>query len=397
MKILHLMLACFYIDNFSYQENMLPKYHKKMGFDVDIIASLESYDEKGREIYLPKASKYINEYGIPVTRLAYRHLLFSKKLRKYKGFLHELEQSKPDIIFIHGIQFSDISILVNYLKKNKSTIVYADNHSDFSNSATNWISKNFLHKIVWKHYAKMINPYVRKFYGVLPARVDFLKNIYCLPEEKISLLVMGADDESVQKYNGTYVSSTRQRFSISNNDFLIVTGGKIDSFKKQTLLLMEAIQNLKTPNVKLIIFGSISKEIEGQFNSLLCDRIRYIGWMKPEESYAIFAASDLVVFPGRHSVYWEQAAAQGIPMIVKYWNGTDHVNICNNVRFLYKDSREEIQNIIEEVCDAENYKILKTNAENAKHYFLYSEIAKKSIEDAVLDSNGIKNATSHAE
>ena len=36
MKILHLMLACFYIDNYSYQENYLPKYHKKQGNDVEI-------------------------------------------------------------------------------------------------------------------------------------------------------------------------------------------------------------------------------------------------------------------------------------------------------------------------------------------------------------------------
>ena len=29
MKIVHLCLGCFYIDNYSYQENMLPKFHKE--------------------------------------------------------------------------------------------------------------------------------------------------------------------------------------------------------------------------------------------------------------------------------------------------------------------------------------------------------------------------------
>ena len=44
----------------------------------------------------------------------------------------------------------------------------------------------------------MINPYVNKFYGVLPARVDFLINEYKLPKNKVELLVMGADDDCIE-------------------------------------------------------------------------------------------------------------------------------------------------------------------------------------------------------
>ena len=47
MRILHLCLANFYIDNYSYQENMLPKYHKMMGHYVSVIASKVSFDENG--------------------------------------------------------------------------------------------------------------------------------------------------------------------------------------------------------------------------------------------------------------------------------------------------------------------------------------------------------------
>lgn len=47
MKILHLCLANFYIDNYSYQENMLPKFHKKLGYEVEIIASMQSFDRNG--------------------------------------------------------------------------------------------------------------------------------------------------------------------------------------------------------------------------------------------------------------------------------------------------------------------------------------------------------------
>ena len=199
MKILHLMLACFYIDNYSYQENYLPKYHKLQGNDVKIVASLFTFDENGKGSMLKSASEYVNEYGIPVSRLEYAPGKTSCRFRKYIGLKKEIEEFSPDIIFIHGVQFADITIVENYCKEHPKVAVYVDNHSDFSNSATNWISRHVLHRIIWKHYAKKINPYVKRFYGVLPARVDFLVNEYKLPKEKVSLLVMGADDEAVQK------------------------------------------------------------------------------------------------------------------------------------------------------------------------------------------------------
>ena len=39
---------------------------------------------------------------------------------------------------------------------------------------------------------------------------------------------------------------------------MIVTGGKIDEWKTQTLLLMEAVNDLKKDNIKLLIFGPVS-------------------------------------------------------------------------------------------------------------------------------------------
>ena len=37
MKIVHLCLGCFFPDNYSYQENMLPKFHKELGYDVKVL------------------------------------------------------------------------------------------------------------------------------------------------------------------------------------------------------------------------------------------------------------------------------------------------------------------------------------------------------------------------
>ena len=253
-----------------------------------------------------------------------------------------------------------------------------DNHSDFSNSANNWVSKNIQHKIIWKHYAQMINPYVKRFYGVLPARVDFLVNMYGLPKEKVELLVMGVDDEYVKQAERAGIG-IREQYGIAGDDFLIINGGKIDRWKPQTLFLMEAVNRISDPKVKLIVFGSVTEELRQKVLERCSDRVQYIGWVQSADSYKYFAAGNLAVFPGRHSVFWEQVAGQGIPMLVKYWNGTTHIDYGGNVRFLYKDSAEEIQRSIEETISLPTYAAMKKAAINAKEQFLYSRIAERSI------------------
>lgn len=381
MRILHVCLGCFYIDNYTYQENLLPKYHKKLGYDVKIVASTLSFDENGNACNI-KAQKYINENGIEVTRLNYKNLLFKKLgkfLRVYSGFKQYLNKCKPDIIFIHGCQFNDIRLIRDYAKKN-NVVIYVDNHADFSNSARNIFSKLILHKLMWRKCAKIIEPYTTRFYGVLPARVDFLKDIYKIPNNKVNLLVMGADDELVNECNNKEeIINLRKKLKIKENDFVIITGGKIDMAKLQILTLMKTIK--KFDNIKLIIFGSIINELKETFNSLLSDNIIYVGWLNSTDTYKYISLANLVVFPGRHSVLWEQTVAQGKPMVVKYWKGTTHIDLGGNVKFLYEDSEEEMYSLLDQIINKNDYvsmnKIAKSNKNNS---FLYSEIAKTSID-----------------
>ena len=381
MKIVHLCLASFYVDNYSYQENLLPKYHKIAGNDVSIIASLVSFDKNGKPCLLAEANNYMNENGISVKRIEYKKQAgkLGRLLRIYQqDLLDMLEKEQPDIIFIHGVQFWDIRKVKKYAKKHPQVIIYADNHADFSNSAKNFLSKNILHKLIWKHCAKLINPYVTKFYGVLPARVDFLVNVYGLPKEKVELLVMGADDEKVKEARLPEIrKEIREKYNIADDDFLIMTGGKIDLFKTQTLLLMEAVNKINNPKVKLIVFGSVVPELKEKIAKLCSEKVQYIGWVQAVESYKYFASCDLAVFPGRHSVFWEQVAGQAKPMIVKHWEGTTHIDLGGNAEFLYKDSIEDITEKINKAMA--NIDVMKKIADEKAHLFMYSDIAKRSI------------------
>jgi 1,2-diacylglycerol 3-alpha-glucosyltransferase len=383
MKITHLCLCGPVTDNLSYQENLLPKYHKQLGYEVSVITSKYIWNKNG-VLDRDSRSIYYNEYGIKTIRLEMRsNSSIQSRFKRYKNLYESILKEKPDILFVHGVQFLDIEEIVKYLKYNPEVKVYVDNHADFSNSATNWLSKNILHKLIWRHFAQKIEPYVEKFYGVLPARVDFLVNIYKLPKNKIDLLVMGADDEKVEEANNDFVrKEIRNKYNIKSDDFLIITGGKIDNAKRQTLLLMKAVKEMKQNNVKLLVFGSVIDELKEEVNKLIDGKkIQYIGWINSNDCYRFFAASNLAVFPGRHSVLWEQAAGSGIPLIVKYWEGTNHIDVGGNCLFLYNDSVDEIKSKISRLINEPNlYKKMEEVAKsNGVKIFSYKEIAKRSL------------------
>ena len=124
MKVVHLCLGSFYPDNYSYQENLLPKFHKELGYEVEVIASTQSFDEHGKVCYLQNTGTYQNEYDIKVTRIPYKtESKIWKKLKRYQGCYEALKKADPDIIFVHGGQFLDIDQVVRYVKEKPHTVV----------------------------------------------------------------------------------------------------------------------------------------------------------------------------------------------------------------------------------------------------------------------------------
>ena len=363
---------------------MLPKYHVLQGHEVTVIASLVSFDSSGKPCLLNGESNEIIKEGFKVIRIDYKrpYYKFNKYVRLYNNFYKLLEYENPDLIFIHDFSFLDIRKVIKYVLKHKKVKIFVDCHTDYINSAQTWISKTIFHHLIWRYYAKILSPFVEKFYGVTPLRCDFLRDAYKIDPLKIELLVMGVDDELLKSKDRI---SIRRKYcstlNIDDNDFIIVTGGKIDE-KKNIHLVMEAINNLNLSNVKLIVFGTVAPEVQVIFNSLIVSNsIINVGWLNSEEilNYLIFA--DLIIFPGTHSVLWEQAVGVGTPCIFKYWQGMTHVDIGGNCEFTYNDTVEEISSILLSIFNqVDKYKLMKESAtQKDLNKFAYSQISKTAI------------------
>lgn len=387
MKAVHLCLSNFYIEGFGYQENLLPKYHKKDGHDVTIIASRFTYNKNNGSPDLAPAGEYINSDGIKVIRIDYKYKWLGKindKLKIYKNTYKLLEKEKPDLIFNHGIQFLDLKEVVRYVKDNPKCKLIVDNHAAYINSGRNILSRLILHKIIYKNAINKALPWIEKIFVLAPGCKEFIVDMYNIPHEKLEYLYLGADTEKINFENQENTKSRiRNDLEIKNDDFVLITGGKL-SKGKNTKLLIESLNEIPDDNLKLVIFGVFSDDIKDEMLNLIKkdSRIRYVGWLQGGDVYDYYLASDVAIFPGTKSALWEQAICSGLPLICKRWKGMEYVDVGGNCIFIDGDDKEKI---IESIKLLMNDKVTLENMSKiakTKGYerFSYERIARQSID-----------------
>lgn len=379
MKILHLCLSAFFVDGYSYQENILAKYHVKFGFDVTVIASLFSFDKDGKGTYLPEPKKYRDKDGFNVIRLSYKKpTRWNRIFRHYDGLEKCIEDISPDIIFIHNASFGDTPIIKEFIQSHPNVRLYADSHVDYINSAKNWLSFHILHSLVWRYYIKILEPYYKKVYGVTPMRCRFLSEMYHLRDDIIEYLPLGVDDDNIPLDRKSVRERVRKELGIVDEDQLIISGGKIDKLKN-THILLNALKHLHDARIHIVICGVLTPEMEYLNQEIESNlNIHYLGWCNAERVMDCMIAADIACFPGTHSTLWEQSVGVGLPAVFKRWPEMEHVNVSNNCIFVKGEDEVEIASAIKTILN--NYKTFSNCAKEASKKFLYSNISKKAIE-----------------
>lgn len=385
MRIVHIAPNAPYNEGWGYQENLLPKYQAKAGHAVTLIITNQEHRD-GTLQQVPE-TRYLSENGgfevirkqeilPPVPKI--KHLF--TKLDVY-DLLVEL---KPDLIFYHGLVSMTIFQVVKYKKNvDPKVIIVQDNHFDYNIGFKP--DKSIRDRIYAKLYRSVYSrtdSYISKVYGVTPWRSTYAQEVFGVPSSKADVLIMGADDEKLHLENREKIRETvRARYNIGAEDFLIVTGGKIDRRKKIDLL-MKACGEMGG-NIKLLVFGQVADDVKAEFDALVQahSNILSIGWINADSVYDYFFAADLVFFPGQHSVLWEQACASKVPCVFEKWTGMDHVDNGGNSAFISPVTMENIQKIITELHFTPKYFAMKQVAQSqATDVYLYSKIAEKSVE-----------------
>lgn len=382
MNIVHICLGSFYIEGWGYQENILPAVHIKMGNAVTVLTSDYAFNH-GYEEVKKSEHEYINPKGIHVKILEHKNFFGRTWFGNYCDVYGELDRLCPDVIFVHGGQFVALKDVVRYCKVHPTVRFFIDQHGDYYNMPVTTFRQKIHQYVIFRHYIRKAIKYADKFWGVTPWRCQYLREVYGIPREKIDLLVMGADDEKIHFDQMPELRSRiRWELGLQEMDFVLITGGKIDR-TKNIHLLMQAVAELNQKDLKLIVFGQPNDDMAEEIQQLSQDpHICNIGWIQSDTVYDYFLASDLAVFPGTHSVLWEQACGCGIPVMVKDWEGMHHVDVGGNCIFLHEDSIEEMKDQILSLHQNKNrYQQMKSAAEKKGiPTFSYQEIAKRAIE-----------------
>lgn len=375
MNIVHIAPNAPFNDGWSYQENLLPKYQAKLGHTVTLIVSDRHVDRSDRR-------RDFTAQGFRVIRKKLKLL----PIRRLRGICISMDvyddlcELKPDLVFFHGMVSPAIRQAVAYRKRvNPRCVIVQDSHTDSNNSFDPASFKGRILKLLYTALHRSTEKHIAKIYGVTPWRKAYAEQAFGARPSRTDVLIMGADDEAIDfEHRDEIRERIRAQFGIGADEFLVVSGGKIDE-KKNIHLLMDAVNRMS--GVKLIVFGSPARDFAEEFSRRLSDKVMAAGWIPSEKAYDYFFAADLVCFPGGHSVLWEQACASKVPCVFKRWEGMDHVNNGGNAAFLDPVTVDEIENTLRRLMFTEEYRAMDRVARSdATDIFLYSRIAEKSLE-----------------
>lgn len=396
MKIVHVVIGNSYTDGWAYQENLLPEAHYRLGNEVTVIASTENSLQATEQSKIPDKEYSIN--GVKIIRLKPDKIFYNIRFSTYSKLYDVVKSKNPDLIFIHGLNFLSLYFVREYKKRNPDCVIFADTHADQYNSIQKYklLNKYIIHKGLWRYIIHKNIDCIDKIYYTTTGSKVFAETIYNIPEDKLEYLPMGGDDvKNKLRRKNEIKEIIRKKYNVNQDDILIVTGGRFER-RKNIDILLKAFNKINQNNLKLIIFGKfIDKNYENEIMKLidLDDRVKFIGWINPEETTDIFVSADLGVFPGTQSVIWRNAVACGLPLICKYTLGAEEIDVNGNVIHMFTDETwawEQVLRLVVNVPELLKY-MKDISLEYGTSFFDNERIAKKVLDDFDKIKYGGKN------
>lgn len=318
MRVLHLCLSCFYIDNAGYQENNLVRQHVRDGHDVLVIASTETFDGKGGLGYTAPGS-YMGSDGANVIRIPYASWLphkIGRKLRIHAGVYDLIQAFAPEAILFHGCAGNEIVTAARYAADHLDVLLYADSHEDINNSARGFISKNILHRLFYRNRMQTALPHIRKVLCVNVESMDFMSELYGVPRGLLEFFPLGGNVLEQAEMSDRR-TKTRRQHDLLDDAFVFLQSGKMTKRKKLAETL-DAFAQLEGAHLRLWITGLLTDETKDDLSAKIeaDPRVHFHGWKSPDELNDLLCAADAYLQPGTQSVTMQNALCCGCPVII---------------------------------------------------------------------------------
>ena len=377
MKIFNICNGC-YTEGWGYQENLLPEYEAKAGYNTFVFASRNHFpsyiDDDERNSIIKRGASYVYN-GVHIYRYnTYLHtpgmVFFTSRL--FRTLLKE----RPEIVFQHGIHLSLLKCVL-YKLIYKDSVIFVDSHTDYINQSKKLLWNFVLRRILLSGVGIVSYPFVTKYYGVSPGRCEYLRDVYHICPSKISLLPIGFDVDLVNQIDG---NDFRKVYNIPNDAFILCIGGKLEE-KKGTIILINSYKKLKRTfqNLRLIVFGKILDE-STQIAVSSDNSIINAGWCDRYKTIQILKQSQIAIWPIHHTTLIEDAVGSATPIIVRMTGNTQHLVEKNGV-LMSKGDENELISAIENIYN--NYSVYKRGAIDIQNKYSYHSIVRHILDDYI--------------
>lgn len=370
MKILH--ITDYFNEYVAYQENLLTVGQKELGHEVVVLTSNLLIEIPSTIGARKTETGKFSFKGVKIIRSQYIIEIKKNSLLFFRNVLANLFTERPDYIFIHDKGLYMFSIIAYKIFVKPSVILRMDFHSDYSNSFNSKFGKIYHNS--FRLFFNIFGYLFDKYYYIAPEMGKFIHEVYRLPKNKSFLLRLPGDEGESTNFSKNFL---RNKWNLKEMEIYIIHSGKLPEGKK-TLELIYAIKEL---NLNLLICGSINDSNEGLLLRKEIEnekKVKYIGWVNPEELRELIKCSDVMVQPGSLSNTFVEAVCIGTPLILA---DTPQANdlICNENGIIIenKTTIEDIKTAIEVFIN--NKEIYTENAKNIKELFNYKNIAKESL------------------
>ena len=383
MKLLILTTGNSFTSSMLYKENYLIKAAIERGHDVVVFANQYSYvDGKECKVVFTEQTE-----GYSLRRFPYRTLIngtITKKIRRVDGLESFIIEERPNLIFVNCAQVYNVKNLGKVKKALPNVKIVMDFSTKYLNSAHNWLSKNILHKVIYKKWIQDALPYTDRVFYISAESKDFAQEMYGIsPDVMEHNNLPGETIPEEVKYR--YRKDIRDRMNLTNEK-LFMYSGKIYPDKKIDSLA-RAFSKVKDKSLRLLIIGSYtcSEEYESEVSSLINadSRIIFMNFVSGEELTKYVCACDLYIQPGSISQTCQTAVCCGTPLC--FTDIPTHREIFNGNGF-FADTEDELLQVIKE---ASSHPELLVKMSHLSYIMADEELDYKIVYSKILKSVGL--------
>lgn len=346
MKFLILTTGNSFTPSMLYKENYLIKAANECGHDAVVIANQYTY-ENG---HVCKKEDTEQTDGFVLKRFPYKTIfneVLTKKLRRIDGLENVIIAEKPDLLFVNCAQVYNIKNISVIKKALPNIKIVMDFSTKYLNSAHNWLSKNVLHKVIYKSWIQKALPYTDKVFYISAESKDFAQEMYGIPSAIMEHNNLpGETIPMVKKLK--FRDDIRKQMNLSNEVFFMYSG-KIYPEKKIDCLL-RAFARVLDNNLRLLIIGAYTcpNEYKTEVSRLIekDSRVVFKDFVSGAELTKYICACDMYIQPGSISQTCQTAVCCGTPLCFN--DIPTHREIYNGNGF-FADTEDDLYKVISEV------------------------------------------------